>query len=318
MTNIQRAHDAHKLINADSGLGKTSLTLPKNLSFEDWEGIGKQLQHIEGSVQWWIGDWLNYGEHAWGEMYAQAVNEEQGNTWRNYKFVAANVDLSRRRDKLSFSHHYEVAGLEPKEQDRLLDEAVKNEWNRKQMREAVREYKWQLQAPDAPEGKYRVIYADPPWEYGNTMPDYFTEQGDHYPLMSLRSICDVPIKAEENAVLFLWATSPILEEAFQVIDAWGFRYKSSFVWDKVKHNMGHYNSVRHEFLLVCTRGSCQPDVKKLFDSVVSVPRTAHSEKPEEFRTIIDTLYPHGKRIELFARKQTKGWDVYGNDKSLSR
>lgn len=166
-----------------------------------------------------------------------------------------------------------------------------------------------------PTGKYRVIYADPPWKYGNTMPDYFTEQADHYPPMALADIASLPIReiAEDNAVLFVWVTSPILEESFQVIKAWGFQYKASFVWDKVKHNMGHYNSVRHEFLLVCVRGSCQPDVPKLFDSVQSIERTEHSKKPEEFRQIIDTLYPQGGRIELFARQSVANWEVYGNE-----
>jgi len=66
-------------------------------------------------------------------------------------------------------------------------------------------------------------------------------------------------------------------------------------------------------LLIATRGSCQPEVKKLFDSVQTIERTRHSEKPEEFRQIIDTLYPTGKRIELFARKKAEGWDCYGNE-----
>ena len=169
--------------------------------------------------------------------------------------------------------------------------------------------------PQMPSNKYRVIYADPPWSYGNTQPDYFTEQRDHYMTMPLPDICNMPIKAlaEDNAVLFMWVTSPILEESFQVVSAWGFKYKSSFVWDKILHNMGHYNSVRHEILLVCTRGSCQPDIRKLFDSVYSEERTQHSKKPEHFRNVIDTIYPNGRRIELFARNVTaKGWDVYGN------
>jgi len=162
---------------------------------------------------------------------------------------------------------------------------------------------------------YRVIYADPPWKYGNTMPDYFDEQAHHYTLMTVPQICELPIEAlcMDDAVLFLWVTSPILAEAFDVISAWGFTYKASFVWDKIKHNMGHYNSVRHEFLLICTRGSCQPDVQKLFDSVQSIERTQHSAKPEFFREIIDTIYPHGPRIELFARQCSKGWDHYGNE-----
>ena len=118
---------------------------------------------------------------------------------------------------------------------------------------------------------------------------------------------------ESDAVLFLWVTSPLLFECASVINAWGFDYKASFVWDKIKHNMGHYNSVRHEFLLVCARGSCTPDVVKLFDSVQTIERSdKHSEKPEEFRSIIDTLYPHGKRLELFARAKHEGWEVYGN------
>ena len=170
-----------------------------------------------------------------------------------------------------------------------------------------------------PDAKYRIIYADPPWSYGNTQPDYQTEQRDHYPVMKLADICAMKIAAicEDNAVLFLWTTSPMLEESFQVVRAWGYRYKASFVWDKVKHNMGHYNSVRHEFLLVCTRGSCQPDVPKLFDSVQSIERTAHSRKPDEFRKIIDTIYPHGKRLELFARSAPDGWDVYGHEAKVS-
>ena len=167
--------------------------------------------------------------------------------------------------------------------------------------------------------RYRVIYADPPWKYGNTMPEYFDEQAHHYPLMTVNEICEMPIDeiAMDDAVLFLWVTSPILAESFDVIRAWGFKYKSSFVWDKIKHNMGHYNSVRHELLLVCTRGSCTPDKKQLFDSVQSIERTRHSEKPAVFREIIDTIYPRGPRIELFARTSAEGWDTYGNEVAAS-
>jgi len=184
-------------------------------------------------------------------------------------------------------------------------------------REVVKE---EVKTAEIPTGIYRVIYADPPWRYGNTQPDYHEVQDDHYPTMTVKEICDLEIGdrkvaeiALDDAVLFLWVTSPILEESFEVIKAWGFKYKASFVWDKVKHNMGHYNSVRHEFLLICVRGSCQPDENQLFDSVQSIERTEHSAKPEEFRNIIQTLYPYGTRIELFARKKTAGWEVFGND-----
>ena len=170
-----------------------------------------------------------------------------------------------------------------------------------------------------PSGKYRVIYADPPWSYGNKLVDGYGAAENHYPTMTIEELCALPVKdlAEDNAVLFLWVTSPLLEECFEVIRAWGFKYKASFVWDKLRKNFGYYNGVRHEFLLVCTRGSCTPDVPKLFDSVQSIERTEHSRKPEEFRQIIDTLYPHGKRIELFARRPAPGWEVWGNEPGLA-
>lgn len=170
------------------------------------------------------------------------------------------------------------------------------------------------EAAALPEAKYRVIYADPPWKYGDQLTEDYGPVKFHYPAMTMKELCALPVRqlCETDAVLFMWVTSPLLYEAAPIIEAWGFTYKTSFVWDKIKHNMGHYNSVRHEFLLICTRGSCTPDEKQLFDSVQSIERTKHSTKPEEFRTIIDTLYPHGKRIELFARKPAKNWDVWGN------
>jgi N6-adenosine-specific RNA methylase IME4 len=161
--------------------------------------------------------------------------------------------------------------------------------------------------------KYRVVYADPPWQYGDKLVDGYGAAEHHYEAMSLEDICNLKIQTEDNAVLFLWVTSPLLEDAFKVIKAWGFKYKSSFVWDKIAHNYAHYNSLRHEFLLVATKGSCLPDRPKLYPSVFSIHRGKHSEKPPAFRKMIDYLYPQGKRIELFARKKTEGWDVIGND-----
>jgi len=173
---------------------------------------------------------------------------------------------------------------------------------------------------DATDKKYRIIYADPPWKYNEvqhaTEGDFhYKPLGIHYPSMSINELCELPINdmTEENAVLFLWVTSPLLEECFPIIKAWGFKYKTSMVWDKVKHNVGNYVSVRHEFLLICTKGSCTPDVKKLDDSVYSEDRTEHSKKPEYFRNLIDKIYPIGNRIELFARSNTDGWDSWGNE-----
>jgi len=177
-------------------------------------------------------------------------------------------------------------------------------------------------SPPIPKSIYRIIYADPPWKYtekGLTGVSDSYHRGDeygnvqkHYPAMSIKELCDMKIpETEDNAVLFLWVTWPFLEKCFKVIEAWGFAYKTGMIWDKVKHNFGYYVSVRSELFLICTKGSCTPDVKKLIDNVVSIERTGHSEKPERFREIIDELYPKGNRIELFARKKIRGWDSWG-------
>ena len=134
--------------------------------------------------------------------------------------------------------------------------------------------------------------------------------------MTIKQLCNLDIQSlcVDDAILFLWVTSPLLEECFEVINSWGFKYKASFIWDKIKHNMGHYNSVRHEFLLLCTKGSFTPENLKLFDSVVSVEKTKkHSQKPKIFYEMIEELYPSGKKIELFARNTRKDWDSWGNE-----
>ena len=137
--------------------------------------------------------------------------------------------------------------------------------------------------------------------------------------MTLDDLCGLPIAdiAHDNAVLFLWATSPLNDDAMVVAKAWGFDYKSQFVWDKVKHNVGHYVSVRHEVLLISTRGSCTPDSSKLPNSVQRIERGQHSEKPEEFYGIIEEMYSSGPYIELFARNQRKGWKSWGNEAQMT-
>ena len=175
-----------------------------------------------------------------------------------------------------------------------------------------------------PEAKYRVGLGDCPWFYHDRCDEGAIQAGGagrHYPPMTIAQLCALPIAAlfEANAVLFLWVTVPLLAESFAVVTAWGFTYKTHFVWDKVKHKLGHYCSVRHECLLLCTRGSCQPDVRHLFDSVQVIERTTHSTKPDQFRTIIDTLYPYGKRIEFFARGPVPPpWDAYGFEADPAR
>jgi len=214
------------------------------------------------------------------------------------------------------------------EQKKKLDEGqesinkVYNELKRAEKKEERRQRHENVNYVELSERKYRVIYCDPPWRYNDSgvisENDNYGRAEKHYPTMSLSQLRELSIKeiADENAILFMWSTNPMLTSALELVDAWGFKYKTLFVWDKVKHNYGHYNSVRNELLLICTRGSCTPDNIKLFDSVQKIERSkVHSQKPGEFRGIIDTLYTWGNKIELFARERTSGWDVWGNQLS---
>jgi len=212
-----------------------------------------------------------------------------------------------------FKHPEIIKEIEEKERK---DKNVVS-WNRVYREIKARE-KAEVIIPEI-EGMYRIIYADPPWKYGNVMPDKFTEQGGEYPLMTIDQICQIKVKEhiQENAVLFLWVTWPILEESFKIIKAWGFKYKTGWCWDKVKHVMGHYSSVRSELVLLGIKGSCPLDNKQLFDNVFSIEREKHSAKPEYMRKIIDTIYPKGKALEMFFRgnksKLSERWSICGNE-----
>ncbi len=172
-----------------------------------------------------------------------------------------------------------------------------------------------------PAGVYNVIYADPPWEYDNT--GVHGAADHHYPTMPLEDISklldDQCIRIADNAVLFLWATNPFLQDAFYVINAWGFEYKTNIVWvktDLVKPGSGFYVRGRHELLLICTRGSftpLDPNIAPPIGSVVIAPVQDHSNKPDEFYDIIERLYTGCNYIELFARQRRDGWEGWGHD-----
>ncbi len=158
---------------------------------------------------------------------------------------------------------------------------------------------------------YGVIYADPPWRYDNGTPGREIER--HYPTMSDEEICALQIPAAKNAILYLWATAPRLESGLLVMQAWGFRYKTQAVWDKVKVGMGFWFRGQHEILMVGTRGDVSPPPQALrISSVIRNPRGQHSSKPDYVRDKIAEWYPDAKRLEMFSRLKRPGWDVFGN------
>lgn len=167
-----------------------------------------------------------------------------------------------------------------------------------------------------PLGQYRVICADPPWQYSNSG---FDEAADNlYPTMPLDDICALPVStlATPDSVLFLWATNPLLPEALQVLDAWGFTYKTNMAWIKdAGRGKGWYLRSKHELLLIGTRAETPHPITRP-DSCFAADRgSVHSRKPQLAYDIIESMYP-APRIELFARTPRSGWDVWGNEPNL--
>jgi N6-adenosine-specific RNA methylase IME4 len=142
--------------------------------------------------------------------------------------------------------------------------------------------------------------------------------------MSIEKLCEMPVAAHAtpDAVLLMWATAPMLLQnpgPREVLEAWGFTYKSNQVWNKVLGMPGHYGmQVVHEHLIIATRGSCTPDHNApVIPSVLTERRgDEHSGKPESVRKWIESKWDKGNRLELFSREQHEGWTTYGNDPRL--
>ena len=143
-----------------------------------------------------------------------------------------------------------------------------------------------------------------------------------YPTMKLTEICALPIDkiADRECVLFLWATMPCLEQAFRVVNSWGFIYKTvGFTWVKSNPNgwgfysgLGNWTLANPELCLLATHKDF-PKRQRAVKQLVYAPRGNHSKKPDEVRGKIVELLGDLPRIELFARQKVDGWDCWGNE-----
>lgn len=172
-------------------------------------------------------------------------------------------------------------------------------------------------------GKYNVIYADPPWKYQTYSPKGMGKSAEnHYPTLTLEEICSMRVNdiAADDCVLFLWATMPCLVQAFDVIRAWGFEYKTvALVWIKQNRKsnglfwgMGYWTRSNAELCLLATKGSPKRVSAGVHQVIVSRIEE-HSKKPKEARDRIVALMGDIPRIELFARQREDGWDAWGNE-----
>ena len=171
--------------------------------------------------------------------------------------------------------------------------------------------------------KYNVIYADPPWSYSVTK-QTIPSRSSVKPYVPMRyvDILEIPVHKviDDDCVLFLWATMPMLPEALHLIKAWGFEYKTvAFTWVKKAKTkegwfwgMGSWTRSNGELCLLATKGNPK-SVSHSVHSVIDSPVAKHSKKPDETRDRIVTLCGDVNRLEMFSRDKTDGWDVWGNE-----
>lgn len=300
-------------------------------TIREYQSVGEFIAKAQKGVGWWLADWLAYGETRpdWKEKLSQVVDcgLVAEKTARNHKYLGENVAPSRRREDVDIGLHFEVASLAPAEQVKWLERAADHDWS-------VRDLRAEIRAANRPrtidgqahlEGMFRVILCDPAWLYNDSGA---TEDGSlgkaerHYAGMTIEQICALPVQSHAlpDSILFMWVTVPMLllnPGPREVLEAWGFNYKTNFSWDKVLGMRGHYSHVTHEHLIVATRGSCLPDrpTPQPKSSQTIRRSNVHSEKPEEFRQMIMAGWD-GPYLELFGRKPVEGWTVFGNDARL--
>ena len=177
----------------------------------------------------------------------------------------------------------------------------------------------EIYTPKSQDGKFNIIYADPPWQYGDS--HNLGGAGKIYDLMSMEDLYNLPVKdiTADDAVCFMWVTYPFLQEGLNLFNAWGFQYKTiGFQWIKTTKNgklfwgCGNWTRANSEPCLIGVKGKPKAKVHNIHQ-VIMEPMTKHSEKPKIIRDKIVELCGDLPRVELFARTPAPGWHVWGNE-----
>lgn len=158
--------------------------------------------------------------------------------------------------------------------------------------------------------KFTTLYVDPAWSYSNSSTRGAAKK--HYPCMTIEEIKNLPISdlSANNSHLHLWTTKDFIFDAKDILEYWGFTYKSMFIWVKTQMGMGNYWRVSHEILLFGMKGKL-PFQAKNIKSWTEHPRMKHSQKPEVIRKLIEKVSP-APYLEFFGRKDIENWTVFGN------
>lgn len=230
-----------------------------------------------------IGELLGPAEM--GRPQSSVMTELHYQARHEFRQMAANRDL--------------VAGLVPCSRRAILNRILQ-----------LREVPEPLSADASAVATFPTIVIDPPWRYGNTSTRGAAE--DHYPTMSMDELADLKLPAAADAHLYLWVTNSFMREGFDLIDAWGFTYKTVLTWCKPSIGMGNYFRNNTEHVLFAVRGKLPTNVNNV-GTWFAAGKTKHSAKPQSFYDLVEKASP-GPYMEMFARSRRLGdWTVWGNE-----
>lgn len=198
---------------------------------------------------------------------------------------------------------------------------IKKEEKKAERDQRIEETKQKIEQENLiqPDKKYHVIAIDPPWAYSekggfdSENYDSVSNRGAvDYPTMTINQIKEIELPAAENCVLFLWTTHAFLEDSFLLVRQWGFEYKATLVWDKVKMGIGRTVRMQLEFCLLAIKGNPIIQGSSERDLIVE-SRREHSRKPEAFYEMVERMCI-GNKLDFFSRQNRSNWDHYGADK----
>ena len=319
------------------------LNVREGIGFEEWDELGTQIAIMHNASPWWIGDWYNAGERAFGETASQARaisdriavhgNSMTPETVIDYASLARKFPPEERRESLTAFHYRTVRALEKPRALELLERAEREGWSSRDLKRNIepptpKEPEAPARVITTPGVAYDLILADPPWRYSNSGVNGAATK--HYETMTPEAIktflVQEQIEVAEDAVLLLWVTNPMLPLGLEVMAAWGFEYKTNLAWvkqtvsrrngkeeRKIKFGAGFYFRGAHELLLLGVKGSNMGPASKSERSVLLAEALDHSQKPEEVYDVAERMYPNAHRIELFARHVRFGWDRIGKE-----
>jgi len=198
----------------------------------------------------------------------------------------------------------------------LLEQVKKGDLTLRQAEKQIRrtDQLQQIKAYVPPEGEYPVIVADPPWKYDDELDGSDAARGGcPYPPMTVEEICALKVPAAKDSILWLWVTNTVLIEGWhkRVLDAWEFRGKTIYTWDKVDMITGRWGRGQTEHAIIAVRGRPTGMFERERTLFAEKRSRTHSKKPDEFFRLVERTCPATPRLEMFSRQPREGWVTSG-------